>query len=38
MSWIMKAKILDTEETVVYAAHKEYMNLAKIWYKWEVVR
>lgn len=38
MSWIMKAKILDTEESVVYAAQKEYLHLAKIWYKWEVVR
>lgn len=38
MSWIMKAKILDTKETVVYAANKEYMKLAKILYKWEVVK
>lgn len=37
MSWIMKAKILDTKETVVYAANAEYMRLAKILYKWEVV-
>lgn len=38
MSWIMKAKILNTEEVSVYAAHEEYMYLAKIWYKWEVVK
>lgn len=38
MSWIMKANILDIKQVLVYAAHKEYMNLAKIWYKWEVVR
>lgn len=37
MSWIMKAKILDTKETVVYAANAEYMRLARISYKWEVV-
>lgn len=38
MSWIMKAKILNTEEVSVYAATKEYMKLVNIWYKWEVVR
>lgn len=38
MSWIMKAKILDTKETIVYAANVEYMKLAKILYKWEVVQ
>lgn len=38
MSWIMKAKILNTEEVSVYAAHEEYMKLAKIVYKWEVVK
>lgn len=37
MSWIMKAKILDTKETVVYAADKEYMSLVEISYKWEVI-
>lgn len=36
MSWIVKAKILDTKETVVYAAAKEYMKLVDIVYKWEV--
>lgn len=38
MSWMMKAKILDIKETVVYAANAEYMRLAKILYKWEVVK
>lgn len=38
MSWIMKAKILDTEESVVYAATKEYMHFVKIQYKWEVMK
>lgn len=38
MSWIMKAKILDTRETAVYAANKEYMKLVNIFYKWEVVK
>lgn len=37
MSWIMKANILNIEQVSVYAANKEYMNLANIWYKWEVV-
>lgn len=37
MSWIMKANILDMEQVSVYAANKEYMNLVKIWYKWEVL-
>lgn len=37
MSWIMKAKILDMKElSVFYAETKEYMNLVKISYKWEV--
>ena len=38
MSWIMKVKILKTEEVSVYAAHEEYMKLVKIWYKWESVK
>lgn len=38
MSWIMNAKILDTQEIVVYAATKEYMKLVKILYKWEDVK
>lgn len=38
MSWIMKAKILNTEEVSVYAATKEYMKFTKILYKWEVVK
>lgn len=38
MSWIMNAKILDTQEIVVYAATKEYMKFIKISYKWEVVK
>lgn len=37
MSWIMKAKILDTRETVVYAANKAYLNVTDIFYKWEVI-
>lgn len=38
MSWIMKAKILDTEETVVYAVKKEYLKFVDIYYKWEAVK
>lgn len=37
MSWIMKAKILDTKETVVYAANAEYMKLVEIFYKWDIL-
>lgn len=37
MRWVMKANILDMEQVSVYAANKEYMNLAKIWYIWEVL-
>lgn len=37
MIWVMKAKILDMEQVSVYAGTKEYMKLAKILYKWEVV-
>lgn len=38
MSWVMKAKILDIKEAVVYSANKEYMRVARILYKWEVVK
>ena len=34
----MKAKILDTRETAVYAENIEYMTVTTIRYKWEVVR
>lgn len=37
-AWIMKAKILKTEEVSVYSANKEYMKLVKILYKWEDVK
>lgn len=36
MSWVMRAKILDIKETVVYATNAEYMKLVEIFYKWEV--
>lgn len=37
MSWIMKAKILDTREKAVYAANTAYINVTDIYYKWEVL-
>lgn len=38
MSWVMKAKYLNTEHVSVYAAGREYMKLVKIYYKWEVIK